>query len=493
MRLLQVFLCGGGQDPLFFIAIGLCTVSIIGNLLKSLDYEEAILALFTLLLLLASQNEYRVKWHRSFSIRDSQIILYGILFMILYGFAGMVFLNTYYWHLNMGPSDMARGVFNNLLLLRNKTVFADNKYVKLFYYSLNILGFVFFCILIYLLVRPKREMHANSHELRGLARDMLHKMGKSANDYFKIYFDKTIFYPEGVEGFISYKRFKNYVVVLEGPVVREHSDMAALLRQFEDYCRKNALKCFYYRVPEADLSYYMNSSRKKVLIGQEANLYLPDFSLSGKPKKALRNAVNHVAGLGLKTVIYKAPVKDGLLQRLEAVSDDWLEFNDRKEILFSQGIFQWDELKNETIFTVENDEGMVLAFLNWIPDFGRKNVTYDLLRYTKAAPNGITDFLLIEFFNYLKAEGYVYVNLGFAPFSGIETEPARNFVENSLVVTRKSIKSISSYQNGLRKSKDKFGPEWTNQYLLYDRDFDIIQFPMIFRKITRLSKDAKDA
>jgi len=59
-----------------------------------------------------------------------------------------------------------------------------------------------------------------------------------------------------------------------------------------------------------------------------------------------------------------------------------------------------------------------LLFLNIIPDFVKNEGTYDLLRKTNDAPNGIMDHILVEMFKYFKASGIKCVNLGFAPMSG---------------------------------------------------------------------------
>ena len=38
------------------------------------------------------------------------------------------------------------------------------------------------------------------------------------------------------------------------------------------------------------------------------------------------------------------------------------------------------------------------------------------------------------------------------------------------------IKSFAHYK-GLRDFKDKFSPEWKNEYLVYSHDFDLLQVP----------------
>lgn len=473
-----------GVRSAFFVAIALCAISIIGNLLKSFDYEEALISLIVLVFLIFSGDEYKVRPNLRISVRNFQLIGISLLIVIVYGIFGVYFLDHKYWHLQLSFGNVVGYVFKNILLLRVHPIWMANRFTRIFFYSLNIWGMLFFCFVIYLIIKPKyKTFNANDSDL-SLAKDMLYRMGYSANDFFKIYYDKHIFFPENIDGFVSYKVYKNYAVVLEEPVVKNENDYRAAVEAFESYCSQNRLKTFYYRVPESQLLVYQSLGKKKVLIGQEAILSLDRFSLTGKSKKSLRNAINHATASGLHFQVYAPPIKDGLLQRLEAVSDEWLSINDREEIVFSQGIFSWDQLKNETILTIENEEGMVDAFMNILPDFGRKTITYDLLRYRTNAVNGTVDFLLVEFFQYMKERGYETVNLGFAPLSGFQDAQPQSFLERSIKFTSSKVKPIAEYQKGLRKSKEKFDPDWFNKYLIYDQDYDMLHFPVVFNRMT---------
>jgi phosphatidylglycerol lysyltransferase len=137
-------------------------------------------------------------------------------------------------------------------------------------------------------------------------------------------------------------------------------------------------------------------------------------------------------------------------------------------------MFIWDELKEQTIITVESPDDQVVAFLNIIPDYAKGEGTYDLIRKTKDAPNGTIDFITVEMFHFLKSEGYSAVNLGFAPLSGI-ADP-RNFPEHSMKFAYEKIRAFSHYQ-GLRAFKEKFSPVWYNRYLVYDEDYDLFKVP----------------
>jgi phosphatidylglycerol lysyltransferase len=146
-------------------------------------------------------------------------------------------------------------------------------------------------------------------------------------------------------------------------------------------------------------------------------------------------------------------------------------------------MFNWNELKNHTIITVESNEEKVVAFLNIIPDYAPEESTYDLIRKTKDAPNGVLDFIMIEMFKHLKSNGIKYVNLGFAPMSGLD-DP-HTFTERSMKFAYEKIRAFSHYK-GLRDFKEKFDPIWYNKYLVYDQDYDLIQIPVVLTKVIKV-------
>jgi phosphatidylglycerol lysyltransferase len=165
-----------------------------------------------------------------------------------------------------------------------------------------------------------------------------------------------------------------------------------------------------------------------------------------------------------------------------AVSDEWLKLTERREIVFSQGMFVEKEIKRQTVITVENREEKIIAFLNIIPDYVKGEGTYDLLRKTEDAPNGIMDFILIELFNYFKTSGIRFVNVGFAPMSGLD-DP-HNFTEKSMKFAYEKIRSFSHYK-GQRDYKEKFNPVWNDRYLIYSNDYDLLQIPAVLTSVIK--------
>jgi phosphatidylglycerol lysyltransferase len=72
--------------------------------------------------------------------------------------------------------------------------------------------------------------------------------------------------------------------------------------------------------------------------------------------------------------------------------------------------------------------------------------------------------------------------MGFAPMSGID-DP-HTFKEKSMKFAYEKIRGFSQYK-GLREYKEKFVTEWTNKYLVYDHDYDLLQIPGALMKVIK--------
>ncbi len=472
-----------GLRSAWFIAIALCCVSIIGNIAKAIDYEEATVALVTLVILIASRKEYYIKINPKLRNTGIQTTLLSIGAVLLYGILGFYFLDSRHFGTEFNLVQAIRYTLENYVLLGSNDLVPQDHFARNFIHSINISGLLSIAFFLYTIISPYVFDDTADEKELDLADSIRELHGKSASDYFKTYFDKLIFISKDSTSFLAYRVSGNFAVVLENPIAKDEEAMEQCIREFDNYCYQNGLKSIFYRVPETSVDLYRRIGKKMLFLGQEAVVDLNDFSLAGGAKKSMRNALKKVSDRGYRAIIHKAPHKDGFIQRIKAVSDEWLHDTGRKEIIFSQGMFLWDEIKLQDVITVQDEEEKIVAFLNIIPDFVKGEGTYDLIRKTADAPNGVMDFILVELFNHLKEEGYHAVNLGFAPLGGIED--ARTFSEKSMKFAYEKIRTFAHYK-GLREYKEKFGPSWTNQYLVYDQDFDLLQVPAILNKVIKV-------
>ena len=149
---------------------------------------------------------------------------------------------------------------------------------------------------------------------------------------------------------------------------------------------------------------------------------------------------------------------------------------------FSQGLFDPDDIREQDVITVTDAEGQVAAFLNIIPDYAPGECTYDLIRKRTEAPGGCMDALIIALIQHAQAQGLQYLNLGLVPMSGIQ-QP-QNTAEQVVKFAYEKIKAFRHY-HGLREFKEKYATEWSNKYLVYEHDFDLIQLPAALSKVMK--------
>jgi phosphatidylglycerol lysyltransferase len=471
-----------GLRTAWWFAIGLSIISVFGNITKGIDYEEASVALLILGSLIATRKEYHIKTNPRLGTVGLQTAVLSMAAVILYGMVGFYFLDKKHFQIDFNIGQSFWYTIQNFFLIGSSDLIPRDAFARDFIYLIKISGFASISFLIYSLVRPYVYKVTSTDEEIARAKNLTRQYGNSALDFFKTYSDKFIFAPNAINAFISYRVSRNFAVVLENPVAENRDEMKKCIVAFSEYSYENGLKDIYYRVPKDSLSLYLELSRKSLFLGQEGVVDLDSFSLEGGEKKSIRNALNKIKEQGYTTHINTPPLRDGLIQKLKAVSDEWLKLTDRDEIIFSQGMFVEKEIKEQTVITIESSEEKIIAFLNVIPDYVKNEGTYDLLRKTADAPNGIMDYILIELFNHFKASGIRYINLGFAPMSGLD-DP-NNFTEKSMKFAYEKIRSFSHYK-GQRDYKEKFNPQWNDKFLIYSNDYDLLQVPGVLAKVIK--------
>lgn len=471
-----------GLRTAWWFAISLCIVSVFGHITKGIDYEEASIALVIAGSLIATRKEYYVKANPKLGSVGLQTALFSIAAVLLYGIVGFYFLDKKHFQIDFNFLQSIKYTLQNFFLIGSRDLVPYDSFARDFIYLIKISGFASMTFLVYTLVRPYVFRITPTVDEMARAKTLVQQFGSSSLDFFKTYSDKFIFTPAEINAFLSYRVSSNYAVVLEIPVAENTEEMRKCIMFFSKYCYENGLIDIYYRVPMESLSLFSELSRKSLFIGQEGVVDLNTFSLEGGEKKSIRNAINKIKEQGYTTHIYTPPLRDGLIQKLKAVSEEWLKLTERSEITFSQGMFVEKEIKEQTVITIENQEEKIITFLNVIPDYVKNEGTYDLLRKTADAPNGIMDYILVELFKYFKANGIQYVNLGFAPMSGLN-DP-HNFTEKSMKFAYEKIRSFSHYK-GQRDYKEKFNPKWNNKFLIYSNDYDLLQVPAVLTKVIK--------
>jgi phosphatidylglycerol lysyltransferase len=472
-----------GQRNAWILAMILSILSLFGHLFKALDYEESILAASVVIILLASAKQYRLKTNERLFQLGIKTTLLTFLAVIIFGFIGFYFIDKRHFGIDFSWRQSLLFACRNFLLMNGEGIRPSTRFGHEFIWMAHALGFIAWSFLVFTMVKPYFHRKHTVQTSQQKAQELVERFGNSPVDHFKTYRDKLFYFSDQFEAFIAYRIANGFAIVLEEPVCADDYKIP-VLQEFEKHCRKMSLKTAFYRVDETGISYFNYLKKRKLLIGQEAVLELDKFSLEGREKKSLRNALNSLQKKGFTTSVYHAPISTELIPLLKQVSDEWLSHYEKKEIVFSQGIFDEKEIHQQDVIILRDAMGTVKAFLNIIPDFAPEECTYDLIRKTADAPGGCMDALIIELVKYAKEKKLKYLNLGLVPMAGIE-EP-ESTAERLIRYAYEKIKRFRQY-TGLREFKEKYATIWVNKYLVYETDFDLIQLPAALNKVMQLS------
>ncbi len=466
----------------FWIAVAFSALSLFGHVFKALDYEEASVALLTLILLAVSYKQYRIKSNIRW-VRIGFITFFvALLAICLFDVLSFYFIDKQHFGVDFTWRQSIYHTARSFLLFADDELMPQTAFGQEFLRITQVLGLFCWLLLIYALARPRllADEDSSQSELER-AEQLLIEFGQSPMDFFKLGKDKSLFFSEVSEGFTAYRLANEFAIVLDEPVC-EQGDKEELVQEFDQYCYANGLKAIYYRVDENSLVHFSSLRKQKITIGQEAVLELETFKLEGKERKSLRNGLNAIQKKGFTTEVLKAPQEKAIIDQLRIISNEWLKEFDKKEMVFSQGMFDENELILQDIIVLKNEQNTIVAFLNIIPDYAKDECTYDMIRKSLDAPGGSMDALIVELIAYAKAKKYVYLNLGMVPMTGLGAtdSPAEKIMK--FASTR--LGNFKHYHS-LRDFKEKYATFWENKYLIFDNDFDLIQLPVALVKVMK--------
>ena len=108
--------------------------------------------------------------------------------------------------------------------------------------------------------------------------------------------------------------------------------------------------------------------------------------------------------------------------------------------------------------------GKIVAFANLWLGGEKSEASIDLMRYSEDAPTGVMDYLFIHLMLWAKQQGYATFSLGMAPLAGLEQRANASTWHRIGTFIYKHGEHFYNFE-GLRRYKDKFGPDWEPVFL----------------------------
>jgi len=274
--------------------------------------------------------------------------------------------------------------------------------------------------------------------------------------------DKNFLFSESGNSFVMFGRRGRSWVSLFDPVGPQ-SEWPELVWRFLESAREQGGRASFYQVRPQTLPVYLDAGLRVYKVGEYAYVPLPDFSLKGKARSDLRQALNRGEREQMTLEVLPPGVPAATIAELRAISDAWLEDHATAEKGFSLGAFSESYLQRSPIALVRV-AGRVVAFATLMVTGVAEEASVDLMRHVPGAPNGTMDFLFARLLLHYQAQGFKRFGLGMAPLSGMAEHPLAPRWHRLGRLLFAHGEHFYNFQ-GLRSFKEKFAPQWEARYL----------------------------
>lgn len=427
------------------LAVWLLAIGIAASLLKALDWEEAVILAAAFGGLLASRSRF----YRAAALRDEPYTpgWVAAMALVVVAMVGVGFFA--FKHVEYAPS----------LWLQ----FAPRGDAARFLRACGAVGIVLLATAVAHLLRPRRAEPAVSAADDLAAARAIALRSPRADAQLALLGDKALLFGPGRAAFVMYGTSGRSRVAMGDPVGAA-DEAGELAWRFREEAERHRVWPVFYQAAAESLPLYLEMGLVLLKLGEEAVVDLSTFSIDAPERKALRRARHEAVVAGARFEVVDAAAVPALIPELQRVSDDWLARRGGAEKGFASGRFDPAYLANFPAALVRV-EGRIVAFANlWLAAEGTE-ATVDLLRWSRAAPARVMEFLFVELMVWAKARGYREFNLGMAPLAGLQAHAlGEQWQEMGSLVFRHG----EHFQDlaGLRRYKERFGAEWRLRYLV---------------------------
>jgi lysylphosphatidylglycerol synthetase-like protein (DUF2156 family) len=418
------------------LAIVVVLASAVAHLGKGLDFEEATISLFLLVAL--------IHWRRRFDVPGDPASVRPLL-----GFGAAL----------VGVTAIALGTEWRGVELPHRV--GD---------GLLGLGVVFGFLALYYWLRPFGHAVAQTVGERRMARALVDAYGSDSLSFFALRRDKSYLFSPSRRAFLAYRVVAGTALV-SGDPVGDEAEIDGLLAELQRVVHANGWRLAVVGASDAHLDRYRELGLKPVSIGEEAVLSPGEFSLEGRAIRKVRQSVSrlHKAGYSFR-VVPADEVPPVLVTELEDVSASWR--GGEPERGFSMTI---DDLHipGTVLAIAEDAEGRVGGFLHLVPSAASGGWSLSAMRRRPDAPNGLTEFLVVETLGWARDAGASELSLNFCALTDF-LAPERATTRVRRVVRRGLLLADDVFQlERLYSFNRKFFPEWRRRYICVERLTDL--------------------
>ena len=442
-----------------WLAVALLVGLAVVNLLKGLDFEEAIGDLSVATLLWLGRGSFYVEHEplprRAALMRVPLVVAFGLLVSFL-----LVALAARHG----GMTTLLEETGNLLLWQQGPIGFHDE--LGRLDVAVGLVGVATLAVAAYLLFRPlAAPRDLPDPEARQLARRLVRSYGSDTLAYFKLRADKRYLFSSDRRAFLGYG-VESGVLVVSGEPVGPADALPDLLTRLGAFAERRGLKIAAVGVGAATKPLFEQLGLRSLYLGDEAIVETGSFSLEGRGIRKVRQSVSRLRKAGYRTELRRVEALDAdELSEVAAAAARWLGDDDERG--FSMALESRLAGHEETMLLLARDaRGALRGLLHFVPTYGREAASLSMMRRDRETPNGLTEFMVVEAIESLRARGVAEVSLNFAAFARLIHSP-RGPLER--LFRRVLLWADGVFQiERLYRFNAKFAPRWEARYLMHE-------------------------
>ena len=315
--------------------------------------------------------------------------------------------------------------------------------------------------------RESRRTGAAREEAFARARAIIEEHGGDTLDYFALRDDKSWFFSG--ESLVAYSVINGVMLVSPDPI-GPPQDRAEVWSDVMEMAQANNWQPSVLAASQSWLGVYRAAGLVDHYIGDEAIVDATRFSLKGKSMKSLRGAYNRMQKAGCRVECYASMDAVGpelRAQLLELMTETRQGEAERGYSMTLSRIF---DPRDEGLLLAVcfGDDDRPLAFNQYVPASEVDGYSLDLMRRTNDpdAPNGLTDFVIIETLQWMAERGLRGLGLNFATMRAVVAGESGGGPWTSLERSVLHHFSETLQIESLWHFNQKYDPLWNPRYVV---------------------------
>ena len=452
-----------GQRHAWLFANALLLVSVLGNVTKGLDIEEAIIALLVVVFLVVHRDDFTAPANPSSWRIGLVAAVVGIAVALVGGTIGVAFR-----HPELSISKILEAVSERLIGV--KTVPLPNTIDRIMSPALLAVGVGFALAFCWLLFRPAVSPRLTSYRplSRERARFIVERYGVDSLSYFALRDDKEWF---GFRDTLVAYRVHNGIALASPDPIGPVGQRAEAWGAFREFADEHGWPVAVMGACADWLPVYRASGMHDLYIGDEAVVDVRRFSLEGKQNKSLRQSVGRVEKAGYRVEFFDpAHLEPEMETKLRGLMTESRRGDVERGFSMTLGRVFEAEDRGLLLAVALDGEDRPAGFCQYVPARAISGWSLALMRRSEASevPNGITEFIVAKTIEHVRREGSVGLALNFATFRAVLASEAGDRLMHRAQKWLLERVGDSMQIESLWTFNEKFQPEWHPRYAAYD-------------------------